>query len=144
MFRAGQQVNLTGLTPGQAHAMGDLNGDFRNDHSDFVLFKTAFEAANGTRSFVAMLTAMPEPSGFLLSLLAGVSLILFRNVQPSRSWNRKSSVSSVGPPSSANPPKSLPQAVGRRHTADPPLLGWAESHLFPSRLLSRGIDVCSD
>jgi len=89
LFRAGQQVNLTGLTPSQAHAMGDLNGDFHNDHADFVLFKTAFEASNGTGSFAAMLSAVPEPSGCLLSSLAGVTLILFRNARPSRSWNRK-------------------------------------------------------
>jgi exodeoxyribonuclease-3 len=76
-FRAGQQVNLTGLTPSQAHAMGDLNGDFRNDHADFVLFKTAYEAANGAGSFATMLTAVPEPSCRLLSLV-GAGLILFR------------------------------------------------------------------
>jgi hypothetical protein len=74
-FRAGQQVNLTGLTPSQAHAMGDLNGDFRNDHADFILFKTAYDAANGAGSFAMMLTAVPEPSGSLLSLV-GVGLIL--------------------------------------------------------------------
>jgi hypothetical protein len=56
--------------------MGDLNGDFRNDHADFVMFKTAYEAANGTGSFATMLTAVPEPSGRLLSLLGGVGLIL--------------------------------------------------------------------
>ena len=75
-FRAGQQVSLTGLTPSQAHAMGDLNGDFRNDHADFVMFKTAYEAANGTGSFATMLTAVPEPSGSLLSVMSGVGLIL--------------------------------------------------------------------
>ena len=38
-FRTGQHANLTGLSPSQAYAMGDLNGDFRNNHADFVLFK---------------------------------------------------------------------------------------------------------
>ena len=65
-FRAGQQANLTGLTHAQAYAMGDLNGDFRNDHDDFVIFKTAFEASNGAGSFVAMLTSVPEPTPLLL------------------------------------------------------------------------------
>jgi endonuclease/exonuclease/phosphatase family metal-dependent hydrolase len=75
-FRAGQQVNLTGLTPSQAHSMGDLNGDFRNDHADFVIFKTAFDAANGSGSFAEMLSAVPEPPGCLLSLLTGACWIL--------------------------------------------------------------------
>ena len=34
--------------------MGDLNGDLRNDHADFVIFKAAFEAAHGTGSFAAI------------------------------------------------------------------------------------------
>jgi Na+-transporting NADH:ubiquinone oxidoreductase subunit NqrF len=65
-FRAGQQVNLTGLTHAQAYAMGDLNGDFRNDHADFVIFKAAFDAANGVGSFASMLASVPEPTTILL------------------------------------------------------------------------------
>jgi hypothetical protein len=65
-FRTGQQVDLNGLTHAQAYAMGDLNGDFRNDHADFVIFKTAFDAANGSGSFVTMLTSVPEPTTILL------------------------------------------------------------------------------
>jgi endonuclease/exonuclease/phosphatase family metal-dependent hydrolase len=71
-FRAGQQVNLTGLTHAQALAMGDLNGDFRNDHDDFVIFKTAFDASNGAGSFVAMVTSVPEPSTLLLVIIAAI------------------------------------------------------------------------
>ncbi len=65
-FRAGQFVNLTALTHSQAYAMGDLNGDLRNDHADFVIFKGAFEAAHGAGSFAAMLASVPEPTSFLL------------------------------------------------------------------------------
>jgi exodeoxyribonuclease-3 len=75
-FRAGQQVNLTGLTHAQAYAMGDLNGDFRNDHADFVIFKTAFDASNGGGSFIAMLTSVPEPSTLLLVAIAASGLPL--------------------------------------------------------------------
>lgn len=73
-FRSGQQADLTGLSLSQAYARGDLNADFRNDHADFLLFKSAYEAANGTGSFADVLTAVPEPaSGVLLSLvLAGM------------------------------------------------------------------------
>ena len=71
-FRAGQQVNLTGLTHAQALAMGDLNGDFRNDHDDFVIFKTAFDASNGAGSFVALLTSVPEPCTLLFVAIAAL------------------------------------------------------------------------
>ncbi len=69
-FRAGQLADLTGLSLTQANMMGDLNGDFRNDHADFVLFKEAFEAAHGTGSFAALLTSVPEPSAFILVTVA--------------------------------------------------------------------------
>ena len=62
LFRAGQHGDFSGLTPNEAYLHGDLNGDFRNDHADFVLFKTAFDAANGAGAFAALLIAVPEPS----------------------------------------------------------------------------------
>ena len=46
--------------------LGDLNGDFRNDHADFVTFKAAFDAANGSGAFLAMLQSVPEPSALVL------------------------------------------------------------------------------
>ena len=73
-FRAGQQMNLIGLTHAQAYAMGDLNGDFQNDHADFVIFKTAFDASNGAGSFVTMLASVPEPSSLALGFMAGLGL----------------------------------------------------------------------
>lgn len=75
-FRSGQLVDLTGMTTSQAYAMGDLNGDKRNDHADFVLFKSAYDATNGSGAFVAMLSAVPEPaSGVLFTLGAIVPLL---------------------------------------------------------------------
>jgi hypothetical protein len=74
MFRGGQHVDMTGLTRSQALALGDLNGDFHNDFDDFVLFKSAFEAANGAGSFAAMLATVPEPSTILLVLFSGFAL----------------------------------------------------------------------
>jgi endonuclease/exonuclease/phosphatase family metal-dependent hydrolase len=74
IFKTGQFRDMTGMTPAQALALGDFNGDFRNDHADFVLFKTAFEAAHGQGSFAALLVHVPEPSTILLLLVAlGVS-----------------------------------------------------------------------
>jgi hypothetical protein len=72
-FRSGQFLNMTGMTLAEAAALGDLNGDLRNDHEDFVLFKSAFEATNGPGSFAAML-AVPEPAGASLAMLALVSM----------------------------------------------------------------------
>jgi endonuclease/exonuclease/phosphatase family metal-dependent hydrolase len=69
-FRQGQHLNMSGFTPGQAWANGDLNGDFKNNHADFVLFKAAFEDANGAGSFAAMLAGVPEPSGLGLAIWA--------------------------------------------------------------------------
>ncbi len=67
---------MTGLTRGQALELGDLNGDFHNDHADFVLFKSAFEAANGDGSFAAMLAQVPEPSSNFLAIFGYFSLAL--------------------------------------------------------------------
>ncbi len=50
--------------------LGDLNGDFLNNHTDFVLFKSAFDAANGPNSFAAMLTSVSEPDTIILLLIA--------------------------------------------------------------------------
>ena len=47
-FRTNQQTNLTGKSLAEAYRLGDLTGDHLNDHADFVLFKTAYDAANGS------------------------------------------------------------------------------------------------
>jgi hypothetical protein len=73
LFRSGQHADMTGFTRSQALAFGDLNGDFRNDFTDFVMFKTAYEAFNGAGSFASMLAGVPEPSSFLL-VMAGLSI----------------------------------------------------------------------
>ena len=79
MFRNGQFRDLTGLTPAQAFAMGDLNGDFRNNHADFVIFKDAFEAANGENAFAALFAEVPEPSTILMAIVvAGAGLMIRR------------------------------------------------------------------
>jgi len=76
-FRSGQHTDLSGLTQAEAYALGDLNGDSRNDHADFTLFKSLFEAANGAGSFATMLATVPEP-GWITTLgtLLGVSTCL--------------------------------------------------------------------
>jgi hypothetical protein len=77
-FRSSQHVSMTGLTLAEAAARGDLNGDFRNDHQDFVLFKNAFEATNGAGSFEAML-AVPEPAALTIAAIIMLALTLQRS-----------------------------------------------------------------
>lgn len=77
-FRSGQHANLIGLAPSQAYAMGDLNGDFRNDHADFVLFKEAYDAAQGSGAFLAMLRTAPEPSALALVFVASAQFLVAR------------------------------------------------------------------
>jgi hypothetical protein len=78
MFRAGQFRDMTGLTPAQAYAMGDLNGDFRNDHADFVIFKHLFETAHGANAFAALFAEVPEPSTFLSAVIAASAVFMLR------------------------------------------------------------------
>jgi hypothetical protein len=77
-LRSGQHANLIGLTPIQAYARGDLNGDFRNDHADFVLFKEAYDLAHGSGAFLAMLSTVPEPSALALVLVASARFLVAR------------------------------------------------------------------
>lgn len=79
-FRSFQHTSLTGLTAAEAYARGDLNGDFANNHADFVLFKAAFENANGSGAFAIMLTSVPEPSCLLL-VLCGASVWMCRRLR---------------------------------------------------------------
>jgi hypothetical protein len=73
IFRSGQHVNMSGFTRSAALGLGDLNGDFRNDFTDFVMFKAAFESLNGQGSFAAMLR-VPEPSAMVLLTAAGLTI----------------------------------------------------------------------
>jgi endonuclease/exonuclease/phosphatase family metal-dependent hydrolase len=86
MFRSGQFRDMTGLTPAQAYAMGDLNGDFRNDHADFLIFKSAFEAAYGQGSFEALFAHVPEPSTIMLVMLAALFVRRMRSYRSVR-WS---------------------------------------------------------
>jgi hypothetical protein len=82
-FRGGQHVDMSGLTMAQAFALGDLNGDFRNNHEDFVIFKTAFDASNGAGAFARMLASVPEPSTMFL-VICGLSAFIFNRYRDSR------------------------------------------------------------
>lgn len=71
IFKTNHLVSMTGLTDAQSWVIGDLDGDQDNDFSDFRLFQGDYDAANGIGAFAAMISAVPEPSAFLL-LFAGL------------------------------------------------------------------------
>lgn len=61
----GIHSDLTGLTVDQARLKGDMNGDFKSDFNDFVIFRGAYDMAHGAGSFDARV-AVPEPTGLIL------------------------------------------------------------------------------
>lgn len=71
ILRQNQLANLNGKTTEEAYFLGDLNGDQKNDHQDFVLFKTIYEGLNGSGSFARMVNGVPEPSVLVLLVVAG-------------------------------------------------------------------------
>jgi len=60
-FLQGLHRDLTGMTPAQAFAWGDVNGDLKVDYVDFRMFKNAFDQNNGDGAFAAV-TSLPEPN----------------------------------------------------------------------------------
>ncbi len=76
LFKSGQGVVDGELSPLQAYRMGDMNGDFDHDLSDYGLFVDAYEGLNGAGSFAAMLHAIPEPGSLLIVGVAACALML--------------------------------------------------------------------
>jgi hypothetical protein len=74
ILRSNRQKDLSGLTNQQAYLAGDLTGDLKNDHDDFVIFKTLYETTHGVGSFEAMVASTPEPSTLFLLLISGLAL----------------------------------------------------------------------
>jgi hypothetical protein len=85
ILRTNQHTNLTALSKAQAYRLGDLDGDLHNDHPDFVLFKDAYDLANGAGAFQAMVGSVPEPSSALLVSVAGIVVL--------SSWRRSRNAS---------------------------------------------------
>ncbi|TWU29424.1 Zinc carboxypeptidase [Bythopirellula polymerisocia] len=78
LFLAGSETNLSILSPIDAYAAGDLNGDGFNDIIDFGIFKNAYVLANGLPGFQALFTQVPEPNSKSTTLIALFCLALFR------------------------------------------------------------------
>jgi hypothetical protein len=68
-FIAGAEGDLSGMTPIERYASGDLDGDGVNSVLDFGIFVENFELANGGGSFAVMLAGeVPEPGTACLAL----------------------------------------------------------------------------
>ncbi|MBA3483721.1 MAG: PEP-CTERM sorting domain-containing protein [Pirellulales bacterium] len=72
ILRSNQHANLSAASLAQAYRMGDLNGDKANNHADFSMFKSIYDAANGAGTFAAMAAGVPEPSSVILLMAAGL------------------------------------------------------------------------
>jgi hypothetical protein len=78
IFRANQHGDFAGKSAAEAYLMGDISGDFQNNHTDFIIFKSLYDAANGAGSFLAMVASVPEPSSVILILTAGLFMLPWR------------------------------------------------------------------
>jgi hypothetical protein len=77
LLLGGLHTNLSGLSPEEAFARGDLNGDMRADAADFAIFRRAYDDAYGAGALARDLAALPEPSTLRLAgVLAALALRL--------------------------------------------------------------------
>ena len=74
ILRQHQHSDLSSLTPTEAYQLGDLTGDLRNDHADFIAFKSLYESLHGPEGFLQLLVSAPEPSAGGALVLAVVAI----------------------------------------------------------------------
>jgi hypothetical protein len=74
LYLSGLHADLSGLTAVQARMKGDTNGDFQNDHRDFVIFRQAYELEHGAGSLAAALK-VPEPVGVGWLAIDGAAML---------------------------------------------------------------------
>src|SRR5690606_33794429 len=65
IIRSNFNADLTGFTPEQAKALGDLTTDLKIDRFDLALFKHSYEEFNGAGTFAQLGVQVPEPPTFL-------------------------------------------------------------------------------
>ncbi|MCC7474744.1 MAG: PEP-CTERM sorting domain-containing protein [Pirellulales bacterium] len=83
LFYPNMLTNMSSLSIVEQVLAGDLDLDGDNDVEDFALFKADYDAVNGAGAFVAMLSAVPEPTTLLLVVMGilGISFGRFRGTQ---------------------------------------------------------------
>ncbi len=65
-YLVGLHADLSGLTQQQAYELGDLNGDFQNNFTDFQLFRQVYDQWNGQGALADALIGIPEPTALAL------------------------------------------------------------------------------
>jgi hypothetical protein len=69
ILKTNMHSNVSALTFAQSYVLGDMSRDSIINSTDFIAFRTAYDAANGAGSFVAMVNGIPEPSSAALAAL---------------------------------------------------------------------------
>jgi glucose/arabinose dehydrogenase len=88
IFLANGYTNLAGVSQAESYGRGDLDGDGDNDRTDFQLFKSDYNSANGSGAFEAMLARVPEPGALLLLVSGFAAILLAASRSPRRSQVR--------------------------------------------------------
>jgi hypothetical protein len=80
IFVTHHSADLSGYTPAEQAALGDLDGDGDNDFDDFRQFKFQYNALNGAGAFAAMIAQVPipEPNSVALAALGMAACFLRR------------------------------------------------------------------
>ncbi|MBN1854206.1 MAG: PEP-CTERM sorting domain-containing protein [Pirellulales bacterium] len=94
IYKAGIRQNLAGLSIAESYKKGDLDGDGDNDLVDFGIFRGAYDVANGSGAFDAMVAGVPEPASLVL-LVLGTTMMLFFS-RPHRWLRQPSAFSKLG------------------------------------------------
>lgn len=78
-FASNHVADLSSFSAAQQYVRGDLDGDGDNDATDFLIFQSDYDFANGAGSFQAMLSGVPEPSSLLLLTFAAIGWLASRS-----------------------------------------------------------------
>jgi hypothetical protein len=77
-FKAGHGVSFAGLSSLERYLFGDLDADFDHDLADFLLFRSAYDQANGAGALEALM-GVPEPSSIVIVLVAALAGVACRS-----------------------------------------------------------------
>ncbi len=77
-FQANAEADLTGLPPEEALLLGDMDLNGQHSLQDFVLFRAAYDQAQGSGAFALLQVAVPEPGTLACLVCLGISLIFTR------------------------------------------------------------------
>jgi glucose/arabinose dehydrogenase len=77
LFKSAQGPSTQGLSSLESYYLGDFDFDFDRDLSDFLLFRAAYDQANGSGTFDSLL-GVPEPAAASFLLFVVTASLSFR------------------------------------------------------------------